>query len=141
MNKRREKILKETAKKYWTKEYDLNCAECILYAANEEYNLNLSHETFKTLAGFGGGMATGAVCGAISGAVAVLGVMFTEERGHKSPKVRSMTQEFIKRFKEELGYINCKELKTKIANPEEKSCSNMIAVSAEILEKIFFDCT
>ena len=31
-------MLTETAKRYWTKEYDLNCAECIMYAANEEYN-------------------------------------------------------------------------------------------------------
>jgi C_GCAxxG_C_C family probable redox protein len=129
-------LLKETAKKYWTKEYDLNCAECIMYAANEEYNLNLSHETFKTMAGFGGGMASGSVCGAISGAVAVLGIMFTEERGHKSPKLRAMTQEFIKRFKEEMGYIDCRDLKTKIVNPEDKSCSRMIEVSAEILESI-----
>ena len=30
-------MLKETAKKYWSEEYDLNCAECIMYAANEEY--------------------------------------------------------------------------------------------------------
>ena len=51
-------MLKETAKKYWTEEYDLNCAECIIYAANEEYNLNLSEQTLKVMAGFGGGMAT-----------------------------------------------------------------------------------
>ena len=88
------------------------------------------------MAGFGGGMASGGVCGAISGAVAVLGIMFTEERGHKSPKVRAMTQEFIKRFKEEMGYIDCRDLKTKIVNPEEKACSHMIEVSVEILESI-----
>lgn len=34
-------MLKEVAKKYWTEEYDLNCVECIIYVANEEYNLEL----------------------------------------------------------------------------------------------------
>ena len=60
-------MLKETAKKYRTEEYDLNCAECIMYAAMNEYNLNLSKETLKDYDGFGGGMATGDVCGVITG--------------------------------------------------------------------------
>ena len=34
-------MLVDTVKKYYDKEYDLNCAETIIYAANEEYGLNL----------------------------------------------------------------------------------------------------
>lgn len=30
-------MLKETTKQYRIEEYDLNCSECIMYAANEEY--------------------------------------------------------------------------------------------------------
>lgn len=129
-------MLKETARKYWTKEYDLNCAECIMYAANEEYNLGLTLEAYKTMSGFGGGLATGNICGAISGAVAIIGIMFTEERGHKSPKVRAMTQELIKRFNERLEHINCINLKTNPLNSQEKGCSAIIDVSAEILDDI-----
>ena len=92
-------MLKETAKKYWTEEYDLNCAECIMYAANEEYNLNLSEQTLKVMAGFGGGMATGDVCGVVTGSIGVIGIMFTEVSGHKSPIVREMTREFIKNLR------------------------------------------
>lgn len=35
--------------KYYDKEYDLNCAECMLVAANEEYNLEVSKESLKPL--------------------------------------------------------------------------------------------
>jgi C_GCAxxG_C_C family probable redox protein len=130
-------MLKETAKKYWTEEYDLNCAECIIYAANEEYNLNLSQQTLKVMAGFGGGMATGDVCGVVTGSIGVIGIIFTEVSGHKSPIVREMTREFIKRFNEKLGYIRCVDLKKEYIN--EKKCTLMIETGAEILEDIILE--
>ncbi len=130
-------MLVETAKKYWDKEkYDLNCAECIIYAANEEYNLNLSSETLKTLAAFGGGMGSGCTCGTLAGAAAVIGVMFTEVSGHKSPKVRVMIQEVIRRFKDEFGYTDCKDIKGKMTNKEERMCTHMIEVTSKILEDV-----
>lgn len=127
-------MLKETAMKYWADEYDLNCAECIMYAANEEYNLNLSEETLKVMAGFGGGMATGDVCGVITGSIGVIGAMFTEVSGHKSPIVREMTKEFINNFGEKLGYTKCIDLKKEYKDV--KKCTLMIETGAEILEKI-----
>ena len=127
-------MLKETVIKNRKEEYDLNCAECIIYAANEEYNLNLKEETLKVMAGFGGGMATGDVCGVITGAIGVIGVMFTEVSGHKSPKVREMTIDFINDFKEKLGYIKCVDLKKEYADV--KRCTLMIETGAEILENI-----
>ncbi len=42
-------MLVEKAREKWDKKHDLNCAECIMYAANEEYNLNLSKETLKVI--------------------------------------------------------------------------------------------
>lgn len=127
-------MLVKMAKKYWTEEYDLNCAECIMYAANEEYSLNLTEQTLKVMAGFGGGMATGDVCGVVTGAIGVIGIMFTEVSGHKSPKVREMTREFINNFKEKLGYIKCADLKREYKDV--KKCTLMIEISAEILENI-----
>lgn len=127
-------MLKEIAKKYWTEEYDLNCAECIMYAANEEYNLNLSEQTLKVMAGFGGGMATGDVCGVVTGSIGVIGIIFTEVRGHKSPIIKEMTREFIRRFNEKLGYIKCVDLKKEYIN--EKKCKLMIEIGAEILDDI-----
>lgn len=129
-------MLKEVAKKYWAEEYDLNCAECIVYAANEEYALNLPEEALKVVSGFGGGMATGDVCGVITGAIAVIGIMFTEVSGHKSPKVRAMTREFIKNFKEKMEFIKCVDLNRKYTDRVGRKCSLMIETGADILEDI-----
>lgn len=127
-------MLKETAQKYRKEEYDLNCAECIMYAANEEYDLNLSKETLKVMSGFGGGMAIGDVCGVITGSIGVIGILFTEVSGHKSPKVREMTKEFINKFEEKLGYNKCVDLKKEYVNV--KKCTLMIETGADILEEI-----
>lgn len=127
-------MLKETAMKYWTDKYDLNCAECIIYAANEEYNLNLSEETLKVMAGFGGGMAIGDVCGVITGSIGVIGAMFTEVSGHKSPIVREMTKELINNFEEKLGHTKCIDLKKEYKDV--KKCTLMIETGAEVLENI-----
>lgn len=35
-------MLVDLVNKYYDKKYDLNCAECMLVAANEEYDLNIS---------------------------------------------------------------------------------------------------
>ncbi|WP_244833777.1 C-GCAxxG-C-C family (seleno)protein [Clostridium sp. BJN0001] len=130
-------MLKETARELWLdKKLDLNCAECILYAVNKEYSLDISKETLKTMAGFGGGMGVGEICGAISGAIASISILFTEVSGHKSPKVRAMSKKFIERFKSSLGYIRCADLKKNIHDKEERSCLHMIETSAEILGEI-----
>ncbi|QCX34750.1 hypothetical protein FDN13_14150 [Caloramator sp. E03] len=128
-------MLKETAFKYYSKDYDLNCAETILYAAKEEYKLNLDKNTLKTMAAFGGGMAVEGVCGAISGAIATLGILFTKDRAHESDRIKLLTKEFIEKFIERLGTENCKILKDKYRNDDIR-CEKMIITSAEILDEI-----
>lgn len=128
-------MLSDKVKKYYAKEYDFNCAETILYAANEEYNLNLDKNTLKTMAAFGGGMAIESVCGAITGSLAVLGIMFTKERAHESEKVKQLSQEFFKGFEDKLNTSNCKELKEKYRNDEIR-CSSILYAAAEVLDNI-----
>lgn len=128
-------MLLDKVKKYYDKEYDFNCAETMLYAANEEYNLNLDKKALKTMAAFGGGMAIESICGAVTGSLAVLGIMFTKERAHESEKVKQLSQEFFKEFEEKLSTSNCKELKEKYRN-EEIRCSSILYAAAEVLENI-----
>ncbi len=129
-------MIKGKVKKYYDRKYDLNCAETIIYAANEEYNMNLSKETLKTMAGFGGGMAIEDTCGAIAGAVAVIGILFTEERAHESSKVKNLTKEFMEKFIDKLGTNNCAQLKNKYRKNEEIRCENMVYTAAEILDQM-----
>lgn len=128
-------MLREMVSKYYNGSYDLNCAETILYAANEEYELGLSHETLKAMAGFGGGMAVEGVCGAAAGAVAVIGIMFTNQRAHESDRIKKLVGEFMKAFNEKLGTYNCKQLKERYRTEDER-CSKMILTAADVLEEI-----
>jgi C_GCAxxG_C_C family probable redox protein len=113
----------------------LNCAETLIYAADEEYNLKLSKDTFKAMAAFGGGMAVEGVCGAAAGAAAVLGILFTKVRSHESDRVKTLTSEFMNEFQKELGTHNCKELKGKFRNDDAR-CTVMIETAAKILDNI-----
>lgn len=118
-------MLLDKVKKFYDAKYDLNCAETMIYAANEEYNLNLDKNTFKTMAAFGGGMAIESVCGVITGAISVLGIIFTIDRGHESTRVKELTAEFINRFNEKCEAINCDKLKLLHRNDEVR-CTYMI---------------
>lgn len=96
-------MLKNIAEKYYSPEYDLNCAETLLYAANEAYNLNLPKDALKTMAGFGGGMVIEDVCGALTGAIAALGVLYVEDKAHESEILKTLVPDLIQKFEEKLG--------------------------------------
>ena len=121
--------------KYYTKEYDFNCSEVMMYAASDEYNMNLKSETFKTMSSFGGGMGIESVCGAITGSLAVIGILFTKERAHEGEVVKKLCQEFFQKFEERLGSNNCSELKLKYRK-EDVGCKAIIEVAAEVLDEI-----
>lgn len=128
-------MLVEAVRKYYGSQYDLNCAETILYGANEEYGLNLLKETFKTMAAFGGGMAIEDTCGVATGAICVLGLMFTKERAHESEYVKGLTKEFMDEFKRQCTTLNCAELKSLYRNDEIR-CIKIVELGAEILDSI-----
>jgi C_GCAxxG_C_C family probable redox protein len=128
-------LLKNNVNKYYDKAYNLNCAEVMIYAANDEYKLNLNHDTFKTMSAFGGGMVVGDVCGAITGSLAVLGIMFTKNISHESTKIKELSKKFFNRYHSRLGYRDCMELKSKYHN-DELRCSIMIETAADVLDEI-----
>jgi C_GCAxxG_C_C family probable redox protein len=128
-------MLIDKVNKYYTSEYNLNCSEVMIYASNDEYNMNLNSDTFKTMSSFGGGMGIESTCGAITGSLAVIGILFTNKCAHESGKVKTLCQEFFKRFKEKLGTDNCAMLKVKYRNQDD-GCSVMIETAAEILDEI-----
>lgn len=114
---------------------DLNCAETVLYAANQEYKLGLDEKALKLAAGFGGGMAIEDKCGALTGAIMVLGVIFVKEKAHESDKIKVLTKELLKRYQEEMGSIDCAPLKEKYRDDIIK-CRDIIDKAAEILDSI-----
>lgn len=89
-----------------------NCAESVSLALSR--CVNLPCECIPKIAtGFGAGMRTGSICGAVSGAILAFGLKYgrmnpseTERRDH----VNRMVTEFMEKFKREHKTIVCQEL-------------------------------
>ena len=118
------------------KRQDLNCAETILYAANEKYGWNLSHDALLFSAGFGGGVGgQELLCGALTGGVMALGRLFVRARGHESDLNQRIIKEYFALFEKEMGSIDCAPLK-ETYRKEETGCQEVILASARALDQI-----
>lgn len=114
---------------------DLNCAEKLLYGANWAYNLHLSPESLKLAAGFGGGMGIESSCGAMTGAIMVLSHLFVERNSHESDRIKKVEAKFITAFRQQLGALDCKELKAAHRTEQEK-CNKIIFLAGKLLDEI-----
>lgn len=122
--------LQEKAKFYYN-ENGKNCAEAILLAASDVYNLNLNDEDAKLLVGFGGGMGCGSVCGCLAASIAVIGKIF-----YGNEKIREICAEFTSEFKKTLqcDSIDCSGI-APVYKTVEKRCEKAVAVSSDLLEE------
>ncbi len=88
-----------------------NCAEAVLLALSE---LSQRCECIPRIAtGFGGGMRTGNVCGAVSGAVMAFGLSYGRESStqlKKKDQCYQLVSEFMNLFEREHKTIVCREL-------------------------------
>lgn len=128
-------MIKEKVAKFYKDDNDLNCAEAMLYGANEVYGLDLDQKALDTMSSFGGGMAVGSVCGALTGAVAALGVMITGDKSLDKKKRSAIVADFYELFRERVGSDNCKEIIEKHRD-ETNGCLKVVNMSAEVFDEI-----
>jgi len=128
-------VLIQTIQKYYSDNNGLNCAESMLYGANETYGFGLDHKALNTMACFGGGMGIESVCGALTGALAALGVMLTRDNTLSSDKRKTIVIDFYKTFEQRLGSDNCKQIKKELRD-DTLGCLPVVRLSAQILEEI-----
>jgi len=91
----------------------LVCAESVLLATCEELGVEIDEKTVPKIAyAFAGGIGnTGAVCGAVAGAVMAIGLI--KERGQTMEEMLStlgLAAKFRERFESEMNTISCREL-------------------------------
>ena len=126
-----------------------NCAQSVLMAFAEELNLN-PEQALKLTTGFGGGIAhNGKVCGAVTGAIMVLGMKHSST-GQDAVQAKELTfekvNEFLEVFKKKHGSIDCKDLiegidlmteegrtEAKNRNTHDKICLPIVESAAEII--------
>lgn len=112
-----------------------NCSEAVIHAANDYYHLDLKPEDMKMFGGFGAGMFSGFVCGALSACVAVISKMVIKNKVREEmDDVKPIIRRTVRIFQEHLGGTSCPELRPKYFTKEEV-CLKTTLLAAEALEK------
>jgi C_GCAxxG_C_C family probable redox protein len=126
-------MLKDLIEKYYfTGNY--NCAETVLHAANEYYGLELPEREMKLVSGFGAGMQTGNVCGALLAAISVLSMRYVETKAHESAEIKPVTTLLTEKFMNALnGSLLCREIKPAYFR-EEVRCLATVQAACDVIE-------
>ncbi|MCJ7806516.1 MAG: C-GCAxxG-C-C family protein [Clostridia bacterium] len=141
----------EKALSLFRKGSGFNCAQAVLAAYASQLNLE-TKVAFKIAAAFGGGIArTGGNCGAVSGALMVIGLRYgtsdIEDQDSKAYTYEKARQ-FLERFKELHQTVICRELTGyDISTPEglqqfkeqevgASLCTGFIRDAVQIVEEI-----
>ncbi len=129
--------LKDLYSKYY---YDMNynCAETMIRAGNDHYNLGLGDRDMIAFAGFGAGIQTGNTCGAILAAVSVLSMKYVEKKAHESKDIKPVTTLLIRAFNDRYGSVFCKDIKPQSFKPDIR-CKATIETACDILEQVIAD--
>ncbi len=127
--------LSDLVRQGYSRQHDLNCAETILFGADEVYGLGLGPDARRLAAGFGKGMGIEDTCGALTGSVMVLSRMFACTRGHDSPRLKELCAELFAAYRQAMGEIKCTPLMDRYRT-EELGCRAVILKAAEVLERL-----
>lgn len=127
-------MIRDYVKKYYL-EQDNNCAEALLHAADEALSLHLPPETFRMVAGYGGGMGCGETCGAICSALAVVSHLFVGERAHATPGFRAACADCMRTMKRTFGGTACVAIAPRFKNRETR-CLHTVELAADALEEV-----
>ncbi|MEN6383990.1 MAG: C-GCAxxG-C-C family protein [Phycisphaerales bacterium] len=127
-----------------------SCSQAIFAAFAERFNLD-KETALKISSSFGGGMHLNQTCGAVTGALMVIGLKYGRiKAGDVAAKMNNikMANEFAEKFKARHKFIGCTELLgcdlstpdgmeyAKKNNVTKSNCPKFVQSAAEILEEI-----
>ena len=125
------------ARKYFL-DNNYNCAESVILAANEIYDLNIPIEAVRLLSGFGAGMSCGKTCGAIAGALAVISNITVKDRAHTTDGFKETASGLVLELEKVLGGTDCKDLMPKYRKPDVR-CIDAVEIALEVLDRYIKD--
>lgn len=128
-----------------------NCAQSVA-ASFADLTGWTPEQLFAAAGGLGGGYggSHAEACGAVSGAVLVLGILFPHTRegdAEEKRRIYALAKDFRQRFFEVFGHTRCMDLLQARPGVSEKTpaarrlgvtahCDNMIVTSVELLEEL-----
>ena len=131
----------------------LNCTQAVLSTYGPQFGLDRGN-AIKIAGAFGSGMGMGETCGAVTGALMVIGLKHARLNAgslFSRDKTEEIAREFVARFKARNETTECRELLgcdvssfegLKTAKQEKhfkKRCPKFVQDAAEILEEILKD--
>lgn len=129
---------------------NFNCSQAVFTVFATEYGIS-EELALKISTSFGGGARNGEMCGAVSGALMVLGLRyghFNAENDEEKQKSYFLVEEFVNRFKEMNSSIVCRDLLGyDLSKPDEFEiiaskglcktiCPNMVRSAVNIVEQM-----
>lgn len=127
-------MLKDLLGKYYF-DQNYNCAETILRAGNEYYQLGLHDRDMIMVAAYGAGIQTGNTCGAVLGAASILSMKYVEAKAHESEDIKPVVLNLMRKFNEKYQSTLCKDIKPQSFAPEYR-CQKTVEVACDILEEV-----
>ena len=126
----------------------LSCSQAVLVAFCDVYNVD-KQIALRLSAGFGGGVKVGEICGAVSGAIMVVGLRYGQVDGEDKEARRvsdERVREFLQLFRKRNGHITCRDLLREMADMgsdadrkqqfKAQRCTELVRDAAEILEQL-----
>jgi C_GCAxxG_C_C family probable redox protein len=129
---------------------NFNCSQGVFTTYAIEHGID-EKLALKLATNFGGGARKGEMCGAVSGALMVLGLLYghsESEDPDTKARAYAMSEEYMNRFIRRNGSVVCRELLGyDLSKPEEKAvilekdlfrafCPDMIRSAVEILDEL-----
>lgn len=126
-------MLKDYIDKYYF-EGNYNCAETIIHAANDYYDLGLHDKDMIMVGAYGAGIQCGNTCGAVLSAVSVLSLKYVEAKAHESEDIKPVVNKLMRKFNEKYGSTLCKDIKAQSFSKEVR-CLLTVEAACDILEE------
>jgi len=115
-----------------------NCAQSVAFALEDLADIDET-TLFRVMEGFGGGMGgRDATCGAVSGAVALAGLIKSGGSPEKKTKADTykLSKKIVSEFKQQNGSIVCRELKGIDTGLPLRSCPDCIRDAVSIAVRV-----
>jgi C_GCAxxG_C_C family probable redox protein len=82
----------------------MHCAEAVLMAIRNNFRPEVPDAVIQMAGGFGGGSGAGCICGAVAGGTMAFGLVLQDDK----QKVKRLTHELHRWFKDQYGATCCK---------------------------------
>lgn len=128
--------MKKTAVEYFLKGY--SCSEAVVQSAIDK--AYVPKELLSAATPFSGGMGIKCLCGAVAGAMLVIGSIYGKSHDRDGMKSRTLAKEFNERFSQKYKVNCCKVLSAGFEDfhsaERRQHCCSMVQDSSEILENL-----